>query len=128
MPYIRPDRRRELEHSPARPKTAGELNYVVTMHVLAASKNAALLNTLRAAVGEEVSLFLQEQEPGYETYNAVIGALTAARMEYARRLNGSNLWHRGVEDVLREALDKFYRDFVAPYEDHKIEQNGDVYP
>lgn len=39
----------------------------------------------------------------YDTFNAVIGALECAKLE-------------------------MYRRMIAPYEDKKIEENGDVYP
>ena len=39
----------------------------------------------------------------YTTYNEIIGALECAKME-------------------------FYRRLAVPYEDQKIEENGDVYP
>ncbi len=41
--------------------------------------------------------------PNYERLNAIIGALEACKLE-------------------------FYRRMVAPYEDGKIRENGDVYP
>lgn len=40
--------------------------------------------------------------PRYETYNTIIGALESCKLE-------------------------FYRRAVAPYEDTKIKENGDVY-
>jgi hypothetical protein len=42
-------------------------------------------------------------DPNYERLNAIIGALEACKLE-------------------------FYRRMVAPYEDAKVQQNGDVYP
>lgn len=50
----------------------------------------------------EVLRFLGDR-PNYERFNAAIGALEACKME-------------------------LYRRMVAPYEDGKIAENGDVYP
>jgi len=33
-----------------------------------------------------------------------------------------------IRAVLADASDEFYRRLVAPYEDRKAEENGDVYP
>lgn len=46
--------------------------------------------------------YVDYNTPGYTIYNDVIGALEACKLE-------------------------FYRRAVAPYEDKKIEENGDVY-
>jgi hypothetical protein len=44
----------------------------------------------------------EDRPDGYTTYNEIIGALECAKLEFSRRV-------------------------VAPYEDEKIEENGDVY-
>lgn len=46
--------------------------------------------------------YLEHSAPGYQSYNDVIGALEGAKLE-------------------------MYRRRVAPYEDKKIIENGDVY-
>jgi hypothetical protein len=46
--------------------------------------------------------YLNEQTANYDTLNAIVGALESAKAEFQRRV-------------------------VAPYEDRKIEENGDVY-
>lgn len=58
---------------------------------------------LNYAVTELIKAFYFNGKPGYEAINAVIGALEGAKTE-------------------------FYRRVAVPYEDEKIEQNGDVYP
>ena len=63
------------------PKTAGELNYAITMLV-------------QGYLGEE---------PNYQLFNDAIGALEGAKLE-------------------------LYRRQVVPYEDVKIEENGDLFP
>lgn len=46
--------------------------------------------------------YIEDHTKNYETLNSVVGALECAKLELYRRL-------------------------IAPYEDSKIEQNGDVY-
>jgi len=64
MPYIEPKRRKELDLK-FDPKTAGELNYVITSQLT----NYIFLN------GES-----------YQTFNDIIGALEGAKLEIYRRL------------------------------------------
>jgi len=80
MPYIKKERREELDLK-FDPKTAGELNYVLTTQLL----NYVFLN------GES-----------YQSYNDALGALEGAKLE-------------------------LYRRQIAPYEDVKARENGDVY-
>ncbi len=84
MPYIKQEDRTRFEHwlrgaSLSPPKTAGELNYLITRlcHIFLAT------------------------DAKYQDYNDVMGALEGAKLE-------------------------FYRRHVAPYENKKIEENGDV--
>jgi len=64
MPYIEKKRREELDLK-FDPKTAGELNYVITNQLV----NYIFLN------GES-----------YQTFNDIIGALEGAKLEIYRRL------------------------------------------
>ena len=81
MPYIKEDARFEILSQKRHPKTAGELNFAITM---------------------ECNSFLANTDGRYQDYNDVIGALEACKLE-------------------------FYRRAVAPYENVKIKENGDVY-
>lgn len=60
--------------------------------------NAGVLNYMFTAM----ALVYIDRDESYQAYNDVIGALEAAKLE-------------------------LYRRRVAPYEDKKIEENGDVY-
>ena len=66
MPYIKPERRRELGETPV-PRDAGELNYMITMLIR------------RYAIWEKLS---------YQRINDVVGALENAKLEFYRRLVG----------------------------------------
>ena len=63
MPYIPPERRKELDLK-FNPKTAGELNYVLTTQLV----NYVFLH------GES-----------YQSYNDIMGALEGAKLEIYRR-------------------------------------------
>ena len=79
MPYIRAETRQELTERD--PRNPGELNFLITMICWD---------------------YIRNNGRTYQHLNDVIGALTAAQLE-------------------------FYRRVVAPYEEMKIEENGDIY-
>lgn len=80
MPYLTKERQDELLSPDGFPTTGGDLNFIIT----------------------KLLLEFAGESPRYETYNTIIGALEACKLE-------------------------FYRRAVAPYEDKKIQSNGDVY-
>jgi len=80
MPYITKEQRKAVDGG-HRPMSPGELNYAITTQCLN---------------------FLDQYGHNYTDYNAVIGALECAKLE-------------------------FYRRLVGPYEDIKIRANGDIY-
>ena len=79
MPYINQHSRDDID-SGVVPVTPGELNYLLTVTILE---------------------YVREVGERYSTFNDVIGALEACKLE-------------------------FYRRTVVPYENTKIEENGDV--
>jgi len=81
MPYIKQDKRLELALSNLCPRNVGELNYMWTM---------------------TVQMYLDKHGESYQTYNDILGAIEACKLE-------------------------LYRRRIAPYEDKKIDENGDVY-
>lgn len=63
------------------------------------------------------------QPPKYYRYNRAIGMLTCCRMEFERRYGvGAVLAY----DLLNKVIKKFYTEIIGPYEDGKIDANGDV--
>lgn len=85
MPYINRARRERLDEifvGDVRPDSPGELNYILTRICLNA---------------------IEEYGDSYATFNTIIGALEACKLE-------------------------LYRRTVAGYEDGKIAVNGDIYP
>lgn len=55
------------------------------------------------ALNQVISIYIEQNKLNYQTMNDIIGAMECAKME-------------------------LYRRMVAPYEDKKILQNGDVKP
>ncbi len=111
MPYIVPSRRIALDNGDA-PAAAGELNYVITKKLLA----EAPVREIRALV----DAYVAARGLSYSVANDVVGALGCARREFKRR-------QRIDLTFLRDIADRFYDGVVAPYEDKKIQENGDVY-
>ena len=81
MPYIKTERRAEIDVNDASAKVAGELNYRLT---------------------KEIQRYWVNSARNYQAINDIIGALEGAKAEFQRRI-------------------------VVPYEDNKIQENGDVY-
>lgn len=80
MPYIETNERALIDKNTMFPTTAGHLNYKI--HLL-------------------LEDYVRLKGTNYQTYNDMIGALEAAKLE-------------------------LYRRAVSKYEDLKIEQNGDI--
>ena len=78
MPYV--NDKSGVKHG-YRPKSSGELNYIITKICLK---------------------YLEDNGLRYQTINDIMGSLEGAKAE-------------------------FYRRVVAPYEDEKIKENGDVF-
>ncbi len=122
MPYIDLEARKALDFSHAIPKNAGELNYLFTTSALSTRHTIQGLHVrLRWIIDE----YLNDNELRYQRINDVLGALTGAKLEYARRRVAS--YTDPVCVVFDRVAQRFYEDVAASYEDQKIKENGDVY-
>ena len=65
MPYIEQDRRTELQEISDRPRSAGELNFLLTLIVLD---------------------YYESEGKGYAKINDILGALEGAKLEFYRRV------------------------------------------
>ena len=75
------------------------------------------------AIETTITKYVHDQKPRYATFNDVIGALECAKLEYFRRTG----YNEQVDLVIDRIKEKFYTDTVAPYEDNKIKEHGDIY-
>jgi len=58
----------------------------------------------------------------YDAYRIFLGELTCAQKEIKRRLGEDHKYIAELNDIIQQIYDKQ----VAPYEDKKIKENGDV--
>jgi hypothetical protein len=65
MPYIAEDARRELTYGDRDPETPGELNWAITLEVVA---------------------YLDRKGLSYQSINDIVGALEGAKLEFYRRV------------------------------------------
>lgn len=112
MPYITQTARQVIaDGGPV--STAGELNYMITQ---------SILHPFQFTKGprELIENYIKYHGLSYSIANDIVGSLECARREFKRRRGINMKW-------LSEIADEFYDEKVAPYEDQKIQLNGDVY-
>lgn len=63
-----------------------------------------------------------------ETFGELNYAITMLCHEYVKRVGASYTLLSGVVGVLECAKMELYRRVIAPYEDEKIQENGDILP
>ena len=133
MPYINPMSYARAAHKPDMP---GELNYAITMRIIALMEAMyPLAGSSFQEFGEEVWIvcqdYLDRMGLSYTNGNAVMGVLDCADREMYRRVDlaNSNYWRlHGVTMQLQAVRRRVYDELLVPYEDQKIVDNGDVYP
>lgn len=123
MPYIKSKQRLDLMTGKTRVTNPGELNYLITRELLKVLDGNSVEEIKENIIG---LLFDYCENIGfkYQTVNDIMGALQCASMECCRR--NMDLFEQ-VEDILADIPVEFYHNIVAPYEDKKIQENGDVY-
>jgi hypothetical protein len=119
MPYIQADRRAEITAG-SPPKNGGELNYLFTSLILTGKP-------LKSVPFEQICTdFWNLSEQRYAVINEIGGAAFNCALEFKRR--GFHNTHRAGLLALGEGYIDFYRIFAGPYENAKIQENGDVFP
>lgn len=121
MPYIDPARRTPiLDGSP--PINAGELNFLVTMAIIAHGHGP--LPMLREKLKAIARAYLMRDDGlRYQKINDVAGVFYCAGRELRRRVKADTV---GIVILLRETMHQIYDDVAAPYEDLKVQENGDI--
>lgn len=131
MPYIKQRDRKSLQKR--RPKTSGELNYLLTMRIKKYIESFPRLS--------------------YDTFNFVYGVLDGIRADMRDRNWGHHNYHDGLEKDLVDlcisytknwpvvsnheikqirgaivcVMLEFYRRVMGSYEDIKMQSNGDCF-
>lgn len=138
MPYIREASRRwALDNATDGPQDVGELTYVLYRYCLILYEAGAELSEgARSRLISYIVQYLAAKRLSYQTLAEISGALTNTRHEFQRRIiapalteaDAAQLWAR-VDPIVHELLhvqDHVYGLLIAPYEDLKILENGDV--
>lgn len=118
MPYILRGIRKDLDDGAA-PQEAGDLTYLLYRATL--DWDGGSRADFHLVLGEEVDRFLAFRPRKYQIFAEILGSLYSTALEYERQHEDS-----------RKALaiyafaSAFYSEVIAPYEDTKIQQNGDV--
>lgn len=102
---------------------SGELNRAITKLFISCNNSLEFEGKLVAVIKK----YEHDQKPRYATFNDIIGALECALMEFKRR--GLGLGHRvqEIEEVVKSVKSQYYGSTIAPYEDKKIQEHGDIY-
>lgn len=123
MPYLTADRKAHLDDG-AVPVTLGDLTYRLTVRLLEHSMN---FEAVEAAMREEIDHFLHGKQLSFKDYAEVLGCMVATEQEFNRQRSkiDPTIWTNA--HILERVISRYYQSDVAPYEDRKLEQNGDVY-
>lgn len=120
MPYIKQERRDELE-TEAIPHTPGELNYLITLTLL--DRDLTFFD-VQASIVRRCKDYLDAVGTiNYQTLNDCVGAVMCAGIEFYRRTKRDKQF---VARIASEVISELYNNVAAPYEDKKIEENGDI--
>lgn len=132
MPYIKKSDRARAVDNPQKP---GELNFAVTVRMLRVVDPKVEYGTFtfREEVRGLIAGYLKTRLPmpgmlNYDLINTIMGALSAAGFEFARRVPVQHPSRMDVLGLLGEVTNEFYTTTAVPYETKKIADNGDVYP
>lgn len=132
MPYIKAEDYTRAVEAPAVP---GELNYAITLMAISRLSGGLTFHEFGDAVRALVDGYLLLSGLSYTNGNAVMGVLDCAARELRRRTGRpSNLNYTKSADIVEIGhqlgleRDRVYDTLLAPYEDLKIAENGDVYP
>ncbi len=126
MPYIN---RVDYARAARIPVTPGELNYAITLKAIAHIEglpNVSLLG-FRGQVMALCHAYITRRGLSYTTGNEVLGVIACTALELIRRCGETEVVMQ-LSDMLGDVGHHLYDDVLAPYEDKKIIENGDVYP
>lgn len=111
MPYLTDTDKMKLDEKPLEQWSAGDINYAVTNRAIARLMTMEVNYNNLQSVFHMIPKFAKE-------FADMIDCDCSEYDFYLRRF-------MGAADLARL---EFYRRLIAPYEDMKIKENGDVYP
>ena len=128
MPYIKSD---DYERGGSAPAVPGELNYALTMRACMYFRGDFDLAAFEDLATDLCETYIQRVGMSYTNINAVIGVLICCSYELFRRCKGKvelDLIYDVQGTLVDDLAEALYHKMAAPYEDTKIEENGDVFP
>lgn len=111
--------------------TAGDLTYRLTTIVIknrngfSLSVGAKTLHPTTAKLFDLAIAGFLGKEPRFADYATALGCLDCMSREFVRREKARA---GGLEASVNHYATRFYAEKVAPYEDRKRQENGDVFP
>lgn len=136
MPYINAQDKAQVE-ARGGVLDAGALTYLLTKAMLDSNPN--IEGDLAHKIGSQVGRYVDDHAVGgelrYTHYCTVMGALACTHREFVRR-RMLDRQRKGKQPIpgdlqrisqLKEYINHYYARVVAPYEDRKIRENGDVF-
>lgn len=122
MPYLTSQEKNLLDQG-SRPQTCGHLTYL--LYKIGSSYNHSIWLTTQPPEWIEIrdacTAFLPD-EPKFQDYAEMLGCIYAAALEIRRR----KIFSFAGPAYLEHVAEIFYSQTIGPYEDKKIEENGDV--
>jgi hypothetical protein len=122
MTYLTQQRKEELADPKQMFVSPADLTYGLTVVAMSGKLGASFIG----ALDEAIARYLGKSEPRFEDFAVIMGCLSCTSREMLRRRPNS-----ARADIIAKMVgtyaDAFYSEHIAPYEDIKINQNGDVY-
>lgn len=123
MPYINQSERDFLAEGNV-PQTAGQVNYLVTKLMNACLENYDDANDIATGICYVIHCLVRDGVWTADTRSD--GSLSSFERDLEKIVNTANVSVEEIVGALQNAHLEFYIRKVRPYEDTKIEQNGDV--
>lgn len=120
MPYLKKDRREELDAGTVAAANGGDLNYLLATTILTGKLIPKVVFT------NIFNAFWARSEQRYEVINTIGGAAMNCALEFQRRAKLNP--YRANMRAMGEAYIEWYGAVAGPYENTKIAENGDIFP
>jgi len=121
VPYIKQSDRDYLKNT-GKPRNAGELNYLITLLLIKHTINYESINHMAAMITLFEHVILKgnfySAKPPKDKFGSELHDLLHTT---------EKLFTQDILGAFKCAWSEFYRRKVAPYEDQKMVENGDVY-